>query len=432
MTSRFKALEVLLRSVCICLVRFAHGDSSVTDLLLKHSGCEGKESIHEELDCAFRHLYGRHRAGFDEEDKSRELTYGEITVLGVQQFIDAVPQGLTSDDVFFDLGSGVGKSVFQVYLTTDASRASGVELAESRHLHGVRALSALRSISPEATSEAESQLVLDGRELSLMHGDVLTADISRGTVFFVSSLAFPDFVLRGVAERFSSQMPPGTVAAFSDKIPGCHRGLAFLRRLYIAMTWSESSPMFLYIVTPPESAADLLVAQGSAAIDPGQWGMHAMQTARVQAALDAQPEYVALHRFRGEEESDVLCIASDVEARAKEGPDELEKLLQSVNISAVDANGLSLFRHVCEMHISSYMSTARYGKEKSSFSKYQEKKRKGLEGTLQVLLQHRADPSSKCSAGRTALQAADESGNEALAALLRSSGAPDTNKNDEL
>lgn len=432
MTARFNALEVFFRSVFIVSVRFAHGDSSVTDLLLKHSGCEGKESIHEELDCAVRHLYGSHRAGFDEDDKSRELTYGEITVLGVQQFIDAVPQGLSSDDVFFDLGSGVGKSVFQVYLTTDANRASGVELAESRHQYGVQALSTLRSISPEATSDAESQLVLNGRELSLMHGDVLTADISRGTVFFVSSLAFPDFVLRGVAERFASQMPPGTVAAFSQKIPGCHRGLAFLRRLYIAMTWAERSPMFLYIVTPPASATDLLVAQGSAAIASGQWRMRAAQTARVQAALDAQLEYVARHRSRGEEESDVLCTASDVEARAKEGPDELEKILQSVNISDVDTNGWSVFRHICEMHISSYMSSARYGKERNSFAKYQEKKRKGLEDVLQALLQNRADLSSKCFAGRTALQAADESGDEALATLLRAAGAHDTSKNDEL
>lgn len=434
---RARWAALLLRSY-FCSLPFVDGACSATPRLLQHFTCEGKPSLIDQIDCSLHHLYGGDRAGFDEEDKARELTYGEVTALGVQQFIDAVPEGLESDDVFFDLGSGVGKSVLQVYLTTAVNRASGVELAQSRHQHGMGALAILRSVAPAeaiTASDTESQLVLDGRELSLTHGDVLTADISGGTVFFVSSLAFPDFVLRGVQERIVSQMPPGTVAAFSQKIRGCHRGLAFLRPLHITMTWQKNSPMFLYIVTPPEGGAALLAAQGSAAISSAQWAMGTTQAARLRALFDAKPERFALHRSQGEEKSEAMCDAVDLEARWREGRDEVEKLLQSIDIGRIDGKGLSVFQHICDMHMLSVRSVAKFSEEHMgggvSFAAHQEKKQKVLEGLVQALLRHRSDPSSANAVGRTALQEADNDGDEVLAALLRA-GAAEISKGEEL
>lgn len=421
----------------MCSIPFVDGTCSATAPLLQKFQCEQKPSLIDQLGCSLHHLYGGDRAGFDEEDKARELTYGEVTALGVQQFIDAVPVGLGNDDVFFDLGSGVGKSVLQVYLTTEVKRASGVELAQSRHQHGINALAVLRSVAPaEATtaSDDDSLLVLDGRELSLTHGDVLTADISGGTVFFVSSLAFPDFVLRGVQDRLVAQMPPGTVAAFSQKIRGCRRGLAFLRPLHITMSWQKNSPMFIYIVTTPQTAAPILTTQGRAAIAPTQWAMGTKQADRLLEFFDAKPEQLALHRAQGEEASEVMCDAVELEARWKEGPEEMEKWLQSIDISRVDARGLSVFQHICDLHMLSVRSVARFSEENMgggiSFSTHQEKKQKVLEGIVQVLLRHRADLSSPNAAGRTALQEAEGDGDEVLAALLLAGGAAEAFKGE--
>lgn len=418
--------------ICLCAIPFVDCSCSATAPLLQSFKCEHKPSLIDQLDCSLHHLYGGDRAGFDEEDKARELTYGEVTALGVQQFLDAVPVGLGDDDVFFDLGSGVGKSVLQVYLTTEVKRASGVELAQSRHQHGINALAVLRSVAPAeavTASDDDSLFVLDGRELSLTHGDVLTADISGGTVFFVSSLAFPDFVLRGVQDRLVAEMPPGTVAAFSQKIRGCHRGLAFLKPLRIAMSWQKNSPMYLYIVTTPQTAAP-----SRAAIAPGQWAMGPTQADRLLEFFDTRPEQLALHRAQGEEASEVMCDAVELEARWKEGTEEVEKLLQSVDISRVDAGGLSVLRHICEMHMLSVRSVAKFSEDHMgggvSFAAHQEKKQKVLEGIVQVLLRHRADLSSTNAAGRTALQEAQGDGDEVLATLLRAEGAAETFKGE--
>lgn len=64
-------------------------------------------------------------------------TYGEVTLSGGANMIHAV-SNLTKEplgpaDVFYDFGSGLGRLVLQVFLTTGVGRAGGVELGAGRH-----------------------------------------------------------------------------------------------------------------------------------------------------------------------------------------------------------------------------------------------------------------------------------------------------------
>jgi hypothetical protein len=63
-------------------------------------------------------------------------TYGEITPAGFRALARRV--GLGAQDVFVDLGSGVGRAVVQAALENGVRRSAGVELAASRHERAAR------------------------------------------------------------------------------------------------------------------------------------------------------------------------------------------------------------------------------------------------------------------------------------------------------
>merc|ERR1711963_964671 len=62
--------------------------------------------------------------------------YMETAAEGVPVLLDAIAsfgENLGASDTFVDLGSGLGKLVLQVFLTTDVGRAVGIEIIEERH-----------------------------------------------------------------------------------------------------------------------------------------------------------------------------------------------------------------------------------------------------------------------------------------------------------
>ena len=65
--------------------------------------------------------------------------YGEIR--DIQTLLDHVQ--FQSDDVFFDLGSGIGRMVIQVFLLTPIKLAVGVELGPTRFSKSVEAKNAI-------------------------------------------------------------------------------------------------------------------------------------------------------------------------------------------------------------------------------------------------------------------------------------------------
>ena len=69
---------------------------------------------------------------------SKALVYGELTCRGVEQLGRLLQLG--QKDVFYDLGSGLGKVVLQVAMTMPVRKAIGVEIAKGRHQIASRVL----------------------------------------------------------------------------------------------------------------------------------------------------------------------------------------------------------------------------------------------------------------------------------------------------
>jgi SAM-dependent methyltransferase len=104
-------------------------------------------------------------------------TYGEIMPTATDRLIEHLH--LRKDDVFYDLGSGVGKVVLHVALRAPIRRVVGVELARRRHRIARRMLDEVRATG-----------LLRAQECELRCADFMRAPLHDATVIYTCSTAF--------------------------------------------------------------------------------------------------------------------------------------------------------------------------------------------------------------------------------------------------
>eukprot|EP00971_Amphidinium_carterae_P223124 4427496-Amphidinium_carterae.1 len=107
---------------------------------------------------------------------------------------------LRVDDAFADLGSGLGKAVLQVLLTTRVGSAVGVELAEDRVSLAISALQTVRR-TLGASAERAKFVLADLRA---------TEHWSDATMVYTASLCFPASIMLQMSELLASTLPPGS------------------------------------------------------------------------------------------------------------------------------------------------------------------------------------------------------------------------------
>ena len=120
-------------------------------------------------------------------------TYGEIEYSGVkilQQELGVDGNGL----IFYDLGSGLGRMVFQVFFEWRARKAIGVELSEHRHNRAVRALGNMQA-------EVEAEKMDTERCLEFRNENLLASDISDATVVYLACTCWDADFMEQVLEK---------------------------------------------------------------------------------------------------------------------------------------------------------------------------------------------------------------------------------------
>lgn len=173
----------------------------------------------------------------EEEDKIRKChsapTYGEMVPPSVTEMIQVI--NITSDDVFYDFGSGVGKVAMQVALESPVKKSIGVELADSRFQQSRVALDRLKKSHPGVASRLEYR-----------HLNFSAADISDATVLFMCSTCYPNELLNRLSQQFVSVGRGFRVISLKALPP--HPNLRLDKTLHLKMTWSESSAVNFYTV----------------------------------------------------------------------------------------------------------------------------------------------------------------------------------------
>ncbi|OGB97373.1 hypothetical protein A3F06_02615 [candidate division TM6 bacterium RIFCSPHIGHO2_12_FULL_36_22] len=154
-------------------------------------------------------------------------TYGEILPDSLETILKDLK--LSKKDIFYDLGSGAGKTVVQVAMTTPA-KAVGIELSPTRV-----------SIARKALEKLKKE---PGKRASFVEGDITTANLNDATVIFTCSTCFSDDLMKKLLDKFL-ELKPGLHVISLRQLPQ-HKRMKLIKEYSLPMTWSDASPVYLY------------------------------------------------------------------------------------------------------------------------------------------------------------------------------------------
>jgi len=178
--------------------------------------------------------------------------YGEIVYESCAVLLAELK--LTENDVFYDLGSGLGKFVTQVYLTSAVKKAWGVEFSENRYKRATDTTKNLAKIQGQAfkfeneirkTFGKSALTKTKGKEFGFDNMDMLKADLSDATVVFTCSTCFgPEFMQKltdKLAENDGLRILTLVQLPYNKHV---HEGATYV----LPMTWSAETPVYMYKV----------------------------------------------------------------------------------------------------------------------------------------------------------------------------------------
>lgn len=162
-------------------------------------------------------------------------TYGEILYDSVETLLEDLK--LTSEDVFYDCGSGIGKCVMQVYLCSPVKKSVGIEMSEIRHIQATEALKRLK----------KQNLLEPHRELEYKKANFLKTPLQDATVIFLCSTCFSLETMEKLTQKLSL-LNVGLRILTLKSLPA-HPSFKLTKTWQLPMTWSKNyggSVVYLY------------------------------------------------------------------------------------------------------------------------------------------------------------------------------------------
>ncbi|MHB1947755.1 MAG: class I SAM-dependent methyltransferase [Gammaproteobacteria bacterium] len=152
-------------------------------------------------------------------------TSGEILYSSINKLFSIFP--LNEQDVFVDLGSGIGKIVLQIFLTTPVKKAYGIEIVNESYQRALMAAQKIRKDLPDFYSE--------GRELHFLLGNFLENSLEGTTVALVNSICLNQKVVSELGKILNNTSSIHTVFTLRP-MPTLKR-LRFKRTIRIECSW---------------------------------------------------------------------------------------------------------------------------------------------------------------------------------------------------
>ncbi len=165
-------------------------------------------------------------------DHGSSPTYGEITPEGAA--LVASQLGVTKDDVFYDLGCGVGKFVLQMYLDTPAKKSIGIELAPSRVRYAQKVREKL--VAQNGT--------LPQKEIHFKEQSMLDTPLDDATIIYISSTCFSTDFMKKIVDKLA-QLKPGLRLVTLTQLPE-NEHFERVKELTVPMTWSSNTTAYVH------------------------------------------------------------------------------------------------------------------------------------------------------------------------------------------
>ena len=156
-------------------------------------------------------------------------TYGEITRSGLKNILEGFN---TENKIFYDLGSGIGKSL--IYAITDHKfiRAVGIEFSKKRVQ---QSLNLVNSQPKDISSKIE-----------VIHGDIFdpNINISDADFLFISNLCFSEESNEKLVEKINKMAKINAIIMCSRELHS--KQMKLIKKTFTIMSWSNTSPIYIY------------------------------------------------------------------------------------------------------------------------------------------------------------------------------------------
>jgi hypothetical protein len=159
-------------------------------------------------------------------------TYGEILYLSVDKLLAEL--AFTENDIFLDLGSGLGKIVLQCFLQTPVRESSGIEYFPQLHEQATTALQRVQRELPE--------FFHNNRSVKLLLGDFFEIPWTAATVVLTGSPCFSARFLKKLAQCLDTQPTLRSVVSLR---PLPLTGFTLQKALRVECSW-DTSLCYLY------------------------------------------------------------------------------------------------------------------------------------------------------------------------------------------
>jgi hypothetical protein len=177
----------------------------------------------------------------DDEQQVRKSkgspVYGEINHISIAKLLEYL--NLSKQDIFYDLGSGVGKVVVQTALFSDVKKAVGIELSEQRHRDAQMALDRAILWEPSIKKRCE-----------LKNADLMETDLSKATVVYTCSTAFSARFMNQVTKRLAKFTHDFRLVTLQD-LP-FSKNFLLVDTIYLNMSWIRHTPVYIYRRQPTD------------------------------------------------------------------------------------------------------------------------------------------------------------------------------------
>jgi Histone methylation protein DOT1 len=144
---------------------------------------------------------------------------------------------ISSQDHFLDIGSGFGKLIFQVFLTSELASATGIEIQFQRH-----------QIADQINRIIQKDLPLlfkPDRNLSFFQGDFLglsSSILGKISIIYVCASVFsPDLIL-AIGKKINDMKNVHTILSFR-KIPNLEH-LKIEKKIFVECSWDSVACYF--------------------------------------------------------------------------------------------------------------------------------------------------------------------------------------------
>lgn len=166
-----------------------------------------------------RQIWGK-RSTPEELKQHVYLTYGTISNEGIDMFLQDVP--LNENDVFYDLGSGVGNVCDHVFKKTPVRKCVGIEYDNDRFLES------------KELAKKEGK-----RQMTFIQGNFMHQDWSDATVLFMDSIMFSEDTLKQIEHKALTTCQHLRYVISMEKLPPT-TALLHVKRVNIKVSWGSS------------------------------------------------------------------------------------------------------------------------------------------------------------------------------------------------